>query len=101
MPNLKPQSRCNRRYDQQRAGFTLVELLVVSTIIAILAGMVTVGLAGASESAKRRRSKTQIAKIHELMVEKWESYETRSVRLKVDAAGKPIAQSFEIGRAHV
>ncbi len=64
-----------------RRGFTLVELLVVTMIIAILATSMLFALAGASQSAKRQRSRSQVAKVHELIAEKWESYESRSVRI--------------------
>lgn len=68
-----------RQNAQRRSGFTLVELLVVFAIISILLGMTVFALAGASKAASRRRTRTQVAKIHESIAEKWESYETRSI----------------------
>ena len=76
-----------RQRDQRSAGFTLVELLVVTTIIAIMATTLLFALAGASEAAKRKRARTQIARIHELIAEKWESYETRSVEITEKNSG--------------
>ena len=57
-----------------RTGFTLVELLMVIMLIGILTTFVLVALAGVTEKAKEDRTKAQIAKIHELIMGKWESY---------------------------
>jgi prepilin-type N-terminal cleavage/methylation domain-containing protein len=65
-----------------RRGVTLVELLVTMTIIAIIAAAVLGTTAAAIESARERRTKSTIAKIHELIMERYASYETR--RIDVD-----------------
>jgi prepilin-type N-terminal cleavage/methylation domain-containing protein len=62
-------------------GFTLVELLVTITIITLLASMVLFGLSGVQQSARERRARAQIQRIHELIAERWQSYETRRVQL--------------------
>ena len=64
-----------------RMGFTLVELLVVLVIISILATTVLFGISGVQTNAREQRTKAQIARIHDLIAEKWESYETRRVTL--------------------
>ncbi len=72
----------NSRNQNSEAGFTLVELLVVITIIAILAGMVLGALYTSQESARRRRTEALIRKLHDQMAVIWESYQTR--RLPID-----------------
>ncbi len=69
-----------------RTAFTLVELLVSITILTILASIVLYGMAGMQNLAKIQRTKAQIAKIHELLAEKWESLEYLSVRTDLDPA---------------
>ena len=67
------------RPNENRQAFTLVELMVSITIIVILATTVLYGMAGVQNTAKAARTKSQIARIHELIAEKWESYETRRI----------------------
>lgn len=62
-----------------RRAFTLVELLVTITIIAILAAMILFALAGALESAKRDKTLSTISKLNSLVMAKYESYRTRRV----------------------
>lgn len=64
-----------------RTGFTLVELLVTISIIAVLASLVLVGLAGVQETARRDRTRAQIAKIDSMIGEKWESFRNRRLPL--------------------
>lgn len=71
----------NTRTRKSSAGFTLVELMVVLAIISILAATVLFGLAGVQTTANNSRTKAQILRIHELMAERMESYETRRVSL--------------------
>ncbi len=66
----------------RRDGFTLVELLVTISIIAILSGMVLGALYTSQESARRRRTEALIRKLHDQMAIRWETYQTR--RLPID-----------------
>ena len=65
----------NQQHKSQ--AFTLVELLVSITVVVVLASIVLYGMSGMQNMAKTQRTKSQIAKIHELIMERWESYETR------------------------
>ena len=67
-----------------RCAFTLTELLVSITIIVILAATLLFGMAGVQNTAKVQRTKSQIARIHEMLAERWESYETRRVQFSSD-----------------
>ncbi|MCA9246525.1 MAG: type II secretion system protein [Planctomycetales bacterium] len=64
--------RCTR-------GVTLVELLITVAIISIIASTVLFAMVGAQEAAKEARTKTNIAAIHSLLMEQFESYQTRRV----------------------
>jgi prepilin-type N-terminal cleavage/methylation domain-containing protein len=72
---------------------TLVELMVTIAIIAILASIVLLGISGATEQAKLRRTQAQIAKLHELVMEKWRSYETRRVPMKGIERGERLPRN--------
>lgn len=63
-----------------RRAFTLVELLFVMLILSVLVAMAFSALAGAAEQARVARTKTVIAKLDQLITEKYESYRTRRVR---------------------
>jgi prepilin-type N-terminal cleavage/methylation domain-containing protein len=67
------------RKPARRRSFTLTEMLVSITIIVILASVTLYGMATVQTTAKIQRTKSQIARIHELIMEQWESYETRRV----------------------
>jgi prepilin-type N-terminal cleavage/methylation domain-containing protein len=71
------------RNPQSRPGFTLMELLVVIMIIALLASLAMMALAGAAESARADRTRSIINKIDQLIREKYESYRTRAVPLRI------------------
>ncbi len=84
---LNPISPIANDNSGRRPAFTLVELMVTITIIAIVSSMVLYGMSGVQTTAKNQRTKSQIARIHELIAEKWESYETRRIRSVSGAAG--------------
>lgn len=68
---------------RQRFGFTLIELLTVISVIGILASMVLFALFSVQETARGKRTKAQIAKIHELLSGRWESYRTRPLPIRL------------------
>jgi prepilin-type N-terminal cleavage/methylation domain-containing protein len=68
-----------------RRGFTLAELLVTITIIAILAAMMMGAVMVARSSAREAATKATIAKLHNIIMAKYESYRTR--RVPIDTTG--------------
>ena len=62
-----------------RNAFTLVEMLVVIVILTMLAGMVMFAIRGAQESARQSKTKATIQKLDSIVVELYESYDTRRV----------------------
>ena len=65
-----------------RRAFTLIELLITISIIALMAGMVLVATFAASEQAKAHKTRALIAKLDAVVKAKWEAYRTR--RIPVD-----------------
>ena len=78
---MKNMLRSSRR---PRAGFTLVELLVVIAIIAILAAMTLTALSGASTSAKKMKAKLEAQSIATAI----EAYDSAYGRFPVSAAAQ-------------
>lgn len=62
-----------------RRAFTLIELVVVLTIVSILASLTLGGLAVTRQRARIDKTKSTIRKIHELIVPHYESYLRRRV----------------------
>lgn len=82
-----------------RRSFTLVELMVVISILAILSSAVLFALFEVMENAKQARTESQIAKLHEMLMDKWQSYRTRAIRLNGLPAGFPdSAANLAAGR---
>lgn len=75
----------------RRPSFTLAELLIVMSIMAIMASAVLFALYGVMEDAREARTRAQVAKIHELLMVKWESYRTRPMPAKNVNDADPLA----------
>lgn len=75
----------HRSTSPRRTGFTLVELLVVISIIVILAGIVLGALGAARQSAREAKTKSMIARLNAIIMQKYESYMTR--RVPISTAG--------------
>ncbi|MFO0915784.1 MAG: type II secretion system protein [Pirellulales bacterium] len=75
--NLMP--RQPARVSARRSAFTMVELMVAMAILAILASMILFAMSSALETAKQDRTRTEIRKLHDLIMQRWESYELRRV----------------------
>jgi len=73
----------------RRASFTLVELLVVISIIVILAGIVLGALNAARETARESKTKSLIARLNAIIMQKYESYMTRRVPINIPANMDP------------
>lgn len=65
-----------------RRGFTLVELLITIMIIGILAAAVLGVAAVAGETAREARTRNLIARIHTLLMQHYETYTTRRVKVR-------------------
>jgi prepilin-type N-terminal cleavage/methylation domain-containing protein len=62
-------------------AFTLIELMLVIAVMAILAAATGAALAQAMEQGRVSRTQAQIARIHGLLMTKYDSYRTRNIRL--------------------
>lgn len=89
-----------------RPSFTLVELLVAIGIIGVMASMVLYSLAGAQVDAKINRTRGTIEKLNAVILERWEEFRYRAVRLDIDpdrlrpnpATGRPLISAREGAR---
>lgn len=75
-----------KRKTHRPGGFTLAELLVSIMIIAIIASALLVAVAGARESARKSRTQAIVAKIHEFLMQRWDSYLSRPVSPRPNAS---------------
>ncbi len=72
-----------------RRGFTLVELLVTITIIGMLAGMMLGALQLARNAARDAATKSTIAKLNSIIMQRYESYMTRRAPITIPAGTTP------------
>lgn len=77
--------RSNATQRRRRKAFTLVELLMVIAVIVVLSSIVVVALRDARESAKQGRAETQVMRIGEMIMTRWEEYESRQIPLPPQA----------------
>jgi prepilin-type N-terminal cleavage/methylation domain-containing protein len=70
------------QHPRPRRAVTLIELLITMTIMAIISAAILGTAAAAIESGRDKKTQSQIAKIHTLLMERYASYETR--RIDVD-----------------
>ena len=68
-----------------RSGITLIELLITILIISILAGLILGVAAVAAETAREAHSRHMVTRLHTLLMEHYDSYKTRRVRLHASA----------------
>lgn len=73
-----------------RRSFTIVELLIVISLIGVLAASLLSALYTVGEDAKEARTRAQIMKLHELIMEQWDSYLTRPLQM-ISISGLPLS----------
>jgi len=81
----------HRRVACRPSGFTLVELLITVSIIAIMASMMLFALYGAQETARAQKTKALIAKLDAIIKTKYESYATRRIPIASTLPPNPTA----------
>jgi prepilin-type N-terminal cleavage/methylation domain-containing protein len=72
-----------------RRAFTLTELMIVITIMAILAGLGFSAFTGTMNLARQQRAGSIINRIDQLIGERWEGYRTRAVPIKIPNGTAP------------
>ncbi len=63
------------------AGFTLIELVVVTCILAILSGLMLGGMRNAARASRRDTTKFIIQKLNDALLDRWEQYEDLAVQM--------------------
>lgn len=83
-----------KRSIETRRGFTLIELLVTMLIMSIMGVAMAMVMSGAEDSARIAKTRSLIARLHTLVMQKYESYRTRrlpvAIPAKVLSNGNPI-----------
>ena len=74
---------------RQFRAFTLMELLIVIMILTLLAGLTLSALTGATEMAREQRTRAIITKIDQLIMERYESYRTRALPIRIPPGSAP------------
>jgi len=69
------------RAPRRRGGFTLIELLVVIVIIGIVAGISYGAMALVQRTARVKRTQATIAKLHRIIMKRYQAYRERPVRV--------------------
>jgi prepilin-type N-terminal cleavage/methylation domain-containing protein len=93
-----------RRGPTRSPAFTLVELMVVISIITLLASIVLVAMAGVMETAREDRTRAQIARIDALISERWEAFRRRRVPIPLamtHAASRNRMAKIDLDKARV
>ena len=69
------------RIKTRPAGFTLIELVVVTSILAILSGITLGGMLNAARGSRRDTTRYVIQKINDALLDRWEQYEDLAVQM--------------------
>ena len=67
----------------RRHGFTLIELMVTMGIMALLSAMIAVAVGNAQDAAKVAHTRAVIARLHTLLMDRYESYRWRRLPIAI------------------
>lgn len=73
----------------RRTSFTLVELMISISIMGILASASMFALYGVMEDAKEARTRAQIARLNELILDRWDEFQSRPVPIVIPPTANP------------
>lgn len=76
----------------RRTAFTLVEMMVVITVIGLLASLTLMGLAGTRQRAKADKTRSTIRKLSEIVVPHYEGYLRRRLPVSLTTSGTQNAR---------
>ncbi len=79
-----------------RRAFTLVELLAVIAILMLLATFLLFALFGAMQEGKIARTKAQIAKLNEIVMAQYDSYQYRPIPIRISGGNLNSAQTLRL-----
>jgi prepilin-type N-terminal cleavage/methylation domain-containing protein len=83
----------NKLGHQQSHGFTLVELLVVISIIGVMSGMFILAYRGASQESMTQKTRSTIQKISEVLNARMDEYENFPLTLRDNFTGNAISSN--------
>ncbi|MCX7424440.1 MAG: prepilin-type N-terminal cleavage/methylation domain-containing protein [Planctomycetia bacterium] len=79
-------------------GFTLVEMMIVITIIGLLAGLTLPALNAARTAAKIAKTKTLVTRLHYIVMDQYDSYRTRRPAMDLEAYARAAYGADPSGR---
>ena len=77
-------SHIANKQHRTRPGFTLVELLVVISILTVLAGLSLALIRGTIQKAQESRTRSLISSITEVLNDRWDAYDVRILPYRIN-----------------
>ena len=81
------------KHPNARLAFTLVELLMVITLLILVSGMLLTAVAGVTRTAKEARTRAVISTVDNVVQRLYESYKYRPLPVEIPDAFRPLASA--------
>jgi prepilin-type N-terminal cleavage/methylation domain-containing protein len=82
---------------RRRGGFTLVELLVTLMVLTIMASLMLFAVGSAQRAAREAKTRSMVVRLHTLLMERWDSYATRRVPLRIPPGMRMLPSPWDVG----